>query len=179
MAKSNINRSELKLQLANKALNLDPNDVIEQMLEHNRAGRELSPAIKERYDRASKAWAMLADGKAKSYVIETLAREYDLDQRTIRNDIATSYEIYGNFDLLEISGKLVARVNFYEKIAQEAYEADDYDSAIKASKQADTLLLEIQKQNAKKKPNPVTKWIFKPINAPSAEVIDIDYDLDE
>lgn len=177
MQKPTINRSELKLQMANHAIGVDSDDTIQQMLEHNRTGRELSEALAVRLERIRKAWAMLCDGKAKQYVLETLAREYDVDTRTIRNDIAASYEVYGNLDLLEISGKLAARVNFYEKIAQQAFEEEKYEEAIKASKQADTLLLELQKQIGKKKTNPVTKWTFKAINAP--QVIDIDYDLDE
>jgi hypothetical protein len=177
MQKPTINRSELKLQMANHAIGVDSDDNIQQMLEHNRTGKAISETLSIRLDRIRKAWAMLCDGKSKHYVLETLAREYDVDTRTIRNDITASYELYGNFDLLEISGKLAARVNFYEKIAQQAFELEKFEESIKASKQADVLLLELQKQIGKKKTNPVTKWTFKAINAPA--VIDIDYDLDE
>jgi len=176
MEKPHTDSSALKLQVVNKKLGIEPS-IVEQILEHNRTGAHLSEFAQVRLQRIQKAWAMLCSGKSKAYVLETIAREHNVDERTVVNDIKMSYEIYGSFDLLEISGKLVARVNFYEKIAQDAYDAEKYDEAIKASKQADMLLLEIQKQNNRKKINPITKWIFKPVNAP--EIIEIDYDIDE
>jgi hypothetical protein len=177
MAKPIINNSALRLGIARHTLGINPEDALQNMMEHIRVGKELTEANQRRFQRIQKAWAMMSAGKAKQYIIDTLSKEYNVDDRTIRNDITDSYEVYGSFDLLEISGKLVARVNFYEQIAQAAFEAERFDEAVRASKQADMLLLEIQKQLAKKKVNPITRWTFKPVNAP--EVIDIDYDLDE
>lgn len=176
MVNVNTNRSALKLQIVNKRLGVEPSEE-EQMMEYNRTGAPISDAMKTRLNRIQKVWAMLCDGKAKQWVIETIANEHGVDERTVYNDIKASYEVYGSFDILEISGKLVASINFYEKIAQDAYQATEYEAATKARAKADDLLLELQKINAKKKTNPVTKWVFKPINAP--EVIDVDYDLDE
>ena len=93
----------------------------------------------EKLERYQKIWSFYAMGRTQSMIISAVMKDYEIQERQAKYDLATSIAIYGKLSQVDKDGRTAASIEYYDMLSQLALKDKQYLVSISARAKADEL----------------------------------------
>lgn len=100
---------------------------------------QLTPTQQEKLERYRKIWSWYTMGRTKQSIISAITKDYEVQIRQAEYDLAASIQLHGPLNKVDQDGRRNASIEFHDMLAQLSLKDKNFEVALKARKEADTL----------------------------------------
>jgi hypothetical protein len=124
---------------------------------------ELTDTQQEKLERFRKVWSYYTMGRTQSMIISALKKDYNIEERQAKYDIASSIAIHGKISQVDKDGRTAASIEYFDMLSQLALKEKQYLVSMSAREKADQLaelhIKDVEGQDPKKFMRP-TKMVW-------------------